>query len=67
MSYFTKGIAKTQLKRDHKAKLLASIRTDGGDSWNGMTKDEAITILTQDVADYDEILARFQEHEKLKN
>ena len=59
MSYFAKGTAKAQLKRDHKAKLLASIRAGGCDSWNGMTKGEAITILSQDLADYDEMLARF--------
>jgi hypothetical protein len=28
-----------------------------------MTKDEAVKILTQDIADYDEILARFRRHE----
>lgn len=64
MSYFTKGIAKTQLKRDYKAQLLASIRAGVCDPSHGMTRDEAIRILSQDVADYDEILARFQGYQK---
>jgi hypothetical protein len=27
-----------------------------------MTREDAITILRQDLADYDEIIARLQEH-----
>jgi hypothetical protein len=64
LNHFSKGIAKTQLKRDNKAKLLASIRAGTCDPLHGMTRAEAITILSQDVADYDHILARFEEHGK---
>lgn len=60
MAYFSKGIATTQLKRDHKAMLLAAIEAGGREPSHGMTKEEAITILSQDIADYDEILARFR-------
>jgi hypothetical protein len=60
LTYFGKGIEKTQLKRDSKATLLASIRAGGCEPSHGMTKEEAITILAQDIADYDEILARLR-------
>lgn len=61
MSYFGKGIEKTQLKRDKKAELLASVRGDTA-SLLGMTKQEMITLLVQDIADFDAILARFRRH-----
>ena len=63
LTYFSKGIAKTQLKRDQKATLLESVRAGRSEPSHGMTKAEAVTILTQDVADYDEILARFRRHD----
>lgn len=63
MSYFRKGIAKTQLKREHKAKLLASIEAGVREPSQGMTKEEAIMILNQDIADYDDILARLRNHD----
>jgi hypothetical protein len=63
LTYFSKGIEKTQLKRDHKAALLASVRADLSEPSHGMTKEEAITILMQDIADYDEILARLRGHD----
>ena len=63
LTYFSKGIATTQLKRDHKAMLLAEIEAGGCEPSHGMTKDEAITILSQDIADYDEILARLRGHD----
>lgn len=56
LAYFSKGIAKTQLKRDNKAALLASVRDGSCEPSHGMTKEEAITILLQDIADYDKIL-----------
>lgn len=46
LTYFSKGIATTQLKRDHKATLLAAIEAGGCEPSHGMTKDEAITILS---------------------
>ena len=58
MSYSDRGIAKTQLKRDHKAALLASIQANACEPSHGMTKEEAITMLSQDIADYDDILVR---------
>ena len=61
MSYLSRGFAKTQLKRDRKAALLASIQADLCEPSHGMTKHEAITILSQDIAEYDEILARFRD------
>lgn len=61
MTYFLKGLEKTRFKRDQKAMLLASIRADRCEPSHGMTKEEAITILVQDIADYDQILARFRE------
>jgi hypothetical protein len=57
LTYFSKGIQKTQLKRDHKAALLVSVRAGVSEPQHGMTREEAITMLSQDVADYDEILA----------
>jgi hypothetical protein len=60
LTYFSKGIEKTQLKRDHKAELLESVRAGRSEPSHGMTKDEAVTMLVQDIADYDEILARFR-------
>ena len=62
MTYFSKGIEKTQLKRDDKAKLLASIEADLCEPLHGMTKEEAILMLSQDIADFDEILARLRSH-----
>jgi hypothetical protein len=63
LTYFSKGVAKTQLKRDHKATLLESVRAGRCEPSHGMTKEEAITILVQDIADYDEILARLRKHD----
>lgn len=63
LSYLTKGIRRTQLKRDQKAMLLASIQSGLSEPSHGMTMDEAIIILSQDIADYDEILARFKRAE----
>ena len=63
MTYFSKGIEKTRLKRDQKATLLASVRAGRSDPLHGMTKDEAITILLQDIADYDEILTRLRRND----
>jgi hypothetical protein len=39
--------------------LLESVRAGLSEPSHGMTKEEAITLLTQDIADYDEILTRF--------
>ncbi len=61
MTYFSKGIEQTQLKRDQKAALLASVRVGRSEPAHGMSKDEAITILLQDIADYDRILERLRE------
>jgi hypothetical protein len=60
LNYFSKGIEKTQLKRDHKFALLESVRAGRSEPSHGMTREEAVTILSQDIADYDEILARFR-------
>ena len=62
MTYFSNGIVKTQLKRDHKAKLLTSIEAGGCEPSHGMTKEEAVVLLSQDIADFDEILARLRNH-----
>jgi hypothetical protein len=64
LAYFSKGIAKTQAKRDHKATLLASIQAGDCEPSHGMTKDEAIIMLCQDIADYDEILIRLRSHDE---
>ena len=63
MDYFSKGVEKTQLKREQKAMLLASVRDGRCEPLHGMTKEEAVTILLQDIADYDEILARLRRHD----
>ena len=63
LTYFIEGIAKTQLKRDHKAVLLQSVRSGHSEPSHGMTKEDAVTMLIQDIADYDEILARFRSHD----
>ena len=60
MTYFSKGIEKTQFKRDQKAALLESVRNGRCEPSHGMTKGEAITMLVQDIGDYDEILARLR-------
>lgn len=62
LTYFAKGIQKTQLKRDRKAALLVSFRAGLCEPTHGMTKQEAITMLSQDIADYNEILARLRVH-----
>lgn len=62
LTYFAKGIQETQLKRDHKAALLISVRAGLCEPAHGMTREEAITILSQDIADYDDILARLGGH-----
>ena len=62
LSYFSKGIEKTQIKRDDKATLLAAVRDGRCEPSHGMTKEDAITILIQDIADYDQILARLRTH-----
>jgi len=63
LTYFNKGIAATQIKRDHKAGLLESVRAGRSQPSHGMTKDEAVTMLVQDIADYDEILGRLRRHD----
>jgi hypothetical protein len=63
LTYFSKGIEKTRLKRDHKFALLESVRAGRSEPSHGMTKDEAVRMLAQDVADYDEILARLRRHD----
>lgn len=63
MTYFSKGIEKTKLKREQKATLLASVRAGHCEPPHGMAKEEAITILLQDIADYDEILSRLRRHD----
>jgi hypothetical protein len=60
LTYFSKGIEQTQLKRDLKATLLESVRAGDCEPSHGMTRKDAITLLMQDIADYDEILARLR-------
>jgi hypothetical protein len=62
LTYFSKGIEKTQLIRDHKATLLASVQAGSSEPSHGLSKEDAITMLLQDIADYDEILARLRGH-----
>ena len=62
MTYFSKGIVNTELKRDRKAMLLESVRDGSSEPSHGMSKDEAITLLLQEIADYDEILTRLRRH-----
>jgi hypothetical protein len=57
LTYFSRGIETTQLKRDQKAVLLESVRAGHAEPSHGMTKQEAVTMLMQDIADYDKILA----------
>ena len=60
LTYFSNGIEKTQLKRDRTASYLASVRDGRREPPHGMSKDDAVTMLLQDIADYDEILGRFR-------
>jgi hypothetical protein len=60
LTYFSNGIEKTQIKRDQKSELLESVRAGRSEPSHGMTKEEAVTMLIQDIADYDQILARFR-------
>jgi hypothetical protein len=62
LTYLSNGIEKTQLRRDHKAELLESVRDGRSEPSHGMTKEEAVTMLIQDIADFDQILARFRSH-----
>lgn len=62
LSYLSKGIAKIRVKRDQKATLLAAVRSGHSEPSHGMTKEEAVTMLVQDISDYDDILARFRSH-----
>jgi hypothetical protein len=62
LGYFSNGIEKTQLKRDHKAALLESVRAGRSEPSHGMTREEAMTMLVQDIADYDKILARLRKN-----
>ena len=64
MTYFSNGIEQTQLKRDHKASLLASVRDGRSEPTHGLTKEQAIMMLIQDIADYDDILARLRRHDE---
>jgi hypothetical protein len=63
LAYLSRGVEKTQLKRDHKANLLESVRAGRSAPSHGMTKEEAVAILTQDIADYDDILVRLRKHD----
>lgn len=60
MTYFVNGIATTQRKRDRKAALLAAVEAGDTDALCGMTQQDMITMLIQDIADYDEILVRLR-------
>ncbi len=62
MTYFSKGIEKTLLRRNEKATLLASIRAGRCVPPHGMTEGEAVTMLVQDIADYDAILSSMRQH-----
>jgi hypothetical protein len=61
VTHFANGIAQTQLKRDKKAALLAAVEAGDTQDLRGMTQRDMITMLTQDVADYDDILARLRQ------
>ena len=63
LTYFSNGIAKIQLKRNHKAELLESVGAGRSQPSHGMTKEETVTMLIQDIADYDEILACLRSHD----
>lgn len=60
LTYVTKGIEKTELRRDHKVALLAAVRAGHSEPLNGLTQEEAITMLLQDIADYEHILTRLR-------
>ena len=62
MAYLNKGIERTLLKRNRKVALLASIRAESCVPPHGMTKAEAITMLVQDIADFDGILSSLRRH-----
>ena len=56
-TYFGKGIENTQAKRDRKALQLAALRSGASQPAHGMSQEEAVIMLLQDIADYDQILA----------
>lgn len=62
LSYLSRGIEKTQLKRDQKATLLASIEAGTCQPSQGIPKDQATAMLIQEIADYDAILAGLRRH-----
>lgn len=63
MAYLSNGVEKTQRKRDRKVTVLESVRAGRSEPAHGMTREEAVKMLTQDIADYDEILERLRRHD----
>jgi hypothetical protein len=63
LAYLSNGVEKTQLKRDRKVSVLESVRAGRSEPSHGMTREEAVKMLTQDIADYDEILERLRRHD----
>lgn len=62
MAYLSRGIEKTLHKRNRKVMLLASIRAGRCEPPHGMTMDDAVTILSQDIADFDAVLLSLRGH-----
>jgi hypothetical protein len=62
LTYLTRGIEKTLFKRNQKLSLLASVRAGSSEPPHGMTVDEAVTILVQDIADFDAVLSSLRGH-----
>ncbi|HEX6605254.1 MAG TPA: hypothetical protein VF027_10310 [Sphingomicrobium sp.] len=63
MSYFSHGIEKTLRKRNRKVTLLASVRAGRCEPPHGMTKEDAIVILSQDIADFEAVLLSLRGHD----
>jgi hypothetical protein len=59
LNYLVKGIEQTLLKRERKSTILESVRSGRSQPPHGMTKEEAVILFSQDIADYDAILLRF--------
>lgn len=55
-TFFERGIVHTEAKRDRKLEQLAAVRSGEAEPAHGMSLDEAVTLLLQDIADFDRIL-----------
>ena len=59
-TFLERGIEKTQARRDRKAQQLAAVRSGESGPGHGLSTEDAVIMLLQDIADYDLILTRLR-------